>query len=146
MKRIILLLGLGSIFAFEGVASNLHWVGVGGSGVGDFEESTNWTEGRVAGVDDLVAINNNVDKNFIVTFNSDVTNAIVSLRVPTPEYETLLVMNQHVWTATNNLLVYEASGGRLTFTNGTLRTKTCVFSPSIGSLTRNLTLFMKNVL
>lgn len=145
MKRIMLIMGVGSILAFEGFAENLHWVGAGGSGIGNFEDPANWTEEKVAGAADLAAINNNVSKNFAVTFNSDVTNATVSLMIPSPMYETLFIMNQHVWTATNSLYVWEASGGRLTFTNGTLRTNAANFSPSYGALATNLVLTMKDV-
>ena len=134
MKMIVLLTLLGSALAVDVNAEVLHWVGGGGSGTGDFNVPANWQEGKVPGESDLAAVNNNVNKNWAVTLDSDVTNSIVSLIAPSPDYETLFVMDQHVWTVTNYVSVWEASGGRITFTNGTLRSKANGFAPGYGTL------------
>lgn len=144
MKMIVLLTLLGSALAVDVNAEVLHWVGGGGSGTGDFNVPANWQEGKVPGESDLAAVNN-VNKNWAVTLTSDVTNSIVSLVAPSPAYETLFVMDQHVWTVTNYVSVWEASGGRITFTNGTLRSRSNGFAPGYGTLVTNLVLSMKDV-
>ncbi len=121
MKKILWVVCVTSAFAFYGMANNLHWQGVGSSGVGDFEVPANWTEGSVPSVSDLAAVNNRSSANWAVNFNSDVTNVTGSLVAPSENYGTVFNLNQHTWTATSNLSVWEGSGGRVTFTNGFLR-------------------------
>jgi len=146
MKRIVLLTGWGMGVAFSALADNLHWWGVSGSGAGDFEVATNWQEGKVPGVSDLAAVNNRSGKDWTVNFNGDVTNATGSLVATTAGRETLFKLNQHAWTTTNNLFVWEASGGRIVFTNGTLRTKSIGFIPTAGSPVTNVIGVLRDVM
>mgnify|MGYP001271721105 CR=1 FL=1 len=135
------------LLAANGQISTNRWQGVGNTGVGDFDESTNWDIGQVPGSDSLTVFNNHsgLKQNWQVTLGSDVTNKDVSMIAPLLDYETLFVMNQHVWTVKDNMLIWEASGGRVTFTNGTIRARQCAFKPGSGSPVTNLVLTMADV-
>ena len=138
------------LLAVGGKADNIYWTGAGGSGVGDFNVPSNWQQDRVPGEDDTAYFNNysGINQNWAVTLNTDVTNAKVVLRAPAPDYETLFVMDQHVYNVTTNVSVWDASGGRITFTNGTLRSGAGKFSfkPDSGSQVTNLVITMKDVI
>jgi len=49
---------LAGLLAANGQISTNRWQGVGGSGVGDFDEPTNWNIGQVPGPDSLAVFNN----------------------------------------------------------------------------------------
>ncbi|NLF98567.1 MAG: hypothetical protein GX565_00285 [Lentisphaerae bacterium] len=136
------------LLAVGGKADNIYWTGAGGSGVGDFNVPSNWQQDRVPGEDDTAYFNNysGINQNWAVTLNTDVTNAKVVLRAPAPDYETLFVMDQHVYNVTTNVYVWDASGGRITFTNGTLRSSKFQFTPNSGSQVTNLVITMKDVI
>jgi len=138
---------LAGLLAANGQTSTNRWQGVGNTGVGDFDEPTNWNIGQVPGPDSLAVFNNHsgLKQNWQVTLGSDVTNKDVSMIAPLADYETLFVMNQHVWTVKDNMLIWEASGGRVTFTNGTVRARMCNFKPHSGSPVTNLVLTMADV-
>ncbi len=133
--------------AANGQISTNRWQGAGNTGVGDFDVPGNWNIGQVPGPDSLAVFNNDASRkqNWRVTFGSDVTNKDVSMIAPLTDYETLFVMNQHDWTVKDNMLIWEASGGRVTFTNGTIRTQKCTFKPGSGSPVTNLVLTMADV-
>ena len=128
-----------SVAAVCGMAENRHWQGVGSSGVGDFEVPTNWQQGSVPGVADLAAFNNRVNANWAITFNGATTNTTGSVVAPSVNYETVFNLNQQVWSLTNNLYVWEGSGGRVTYSNGTIRTGalSCETAPPVGSSLTN---------
>jgi autotransporter-associated beta strand protein len=148
MKKFLLLVSVASLIAFQGIAANQHWKGVGGSGVGNFELASNWEEGSVPLAADLAAVNNRANANWAVTFNSEVTNTIGSLVSPSIPYESLFNLNGHVWTTTVNQYVWEGSGGKVTFTNGTLRTPALggeTWPPSGSTLTNHAVIAFQNV-
>ena len=138
---------LAGLLAANGQISTNRWQGVGNTGVGDFDVPSNWNIGQVPGPDALAVFNNHssLKQNWQVTLGSDVTNKDVSMIAPLLDYETLFVMNQHVWTVKDNMLIWEASGGRVTFTNGTIRVRQCTFRPGSGSPVTNLVLTMADV-
>lgn len=146
MKRMMLLTSLVSVLVSNGVAATYrYWQGGGGKGSGDFEVPANWTQSIVPGAAEWAVFNHDTAKtNYVVTFNSSVTNEKIYPKISSPGYEALFIMNQHVWT-TPILEVGPASGGALTFTNGTLRMTTADFSPNAGVLVTNLVLSMKDM-
>lgn len=127
------------MLAIQGVADNRHWQGVSGSGVGAFEVPSNWQQGSVPGAADLAAFNNRVNLNWAITFNGATTNTTGSVVAPSANYETVFHLNQQVWSLTNNLYVWEGSGGRVTYSNGTIRTGSlgCETAPPVGSSLTN---------
>jgi autotransporter-associated beta strand protein/T5SS/PEP-CTERM-associated repeat protein len=145
MNRYLWLAGVTVAFTFRCFAFNFYWQGVGGSGVGDYEVASNWTSNSVPAAADLVAFKNYGNQNWACTLNSDVTNTIILNDASTLNYQNLFNLNQHVWTATDNtsgqgLYVRWGTGGRVTFTNGTLRLVmlNCQSAPFPGSpLTSN---------
>lgn len=147
MRKRLLVLSVASLFALCGTAANLHWQGVSGSGVGNFELPTNWLEGSVPGEGDFVIVKDYYAANWAVTLNSDVTNWKAELGAPLVNYELLFKLNGHVWTFTNNLHMHLGYGGGMTFTNGTIRTPLFSFIPQSGvvGVTTNMVLSVKDV-
>ena len=143
MKRIMVLVCVASLLVYQGVADTFYWQGVGGNGVGNYEVPSNWTANSVPTAADLVAFKNYGSLNWACTLNSDVTNTIIVTDISTPNYQNLFNLNQHVWTSTESgqgLYVRWGTGGRVTFTNGTLRLVllSCLSAPNSGSpLTSN---------
>jgi T5SS/PEP-CTERM-associated repeat protein/autotransporter-associated beta strand protein len=143
MKRIVGTVCVVGAFAIQGNANNFYWQGVGGSGVGDYDVPSNWTANSVPVATDLVAFKNYGSQNWACTLNSDVTNTIILNDASTQNYQNLFNLNQHVWTSTESgqgLYVRWGTGGRVTFTNGTLRLVmlNCQSAPYSGSpLTSN---------
>jgi autotransporter-associated beta strand protein/T5SS/PEP-CTERM-associated repeat protein len=139
MKQSFGLMGWVCVLAIQGVADNRHWQGAGGSGVGDFEVPTNWQQGSVPGAADLAAFNNRVNAHWAITFNGATTNTTGSVVAPSAAYETVFNLNQQVWSLTSNLYVWEGSGGRITYSNGTIRTGSlgCETAPPAGSSLTN---------
>ncbi len=125
-----------------------HWQGVGGTGVGDYNVPSNWSEGFVPALDDLAAFNNTGNKNWLVTFTEDVTNEGFSVVAPAAAYESIFNLNQHTYWATNSFNTWQGAGGRVTLTNGTLRALAlnCETAPIIGSTpTNHAVIAFKNV-
>jgi autotransporter-associated beta strand protein len=127
---LMLLAGLNHV----AVAANLHWKGVGGSGVGDFNVPANWQEGAVPGPADFAIIKNlaSYAKNMAVTFNSDVTNERAEFAVSTNNYGLAINLNGYVWSVTNTSLgmrVYHGSGGEFALSNGTIRAPVLLLTP-----------------
>lgn len=120
MKRIIWLVCIVAMAAVQGGAQSCYWQGV--DGVGDFDLSTNWKDGNVPSATGTADFQNTLSKNWKVTFNSDVTNKVIQVDAPTADYETLFNLNGKAWTATDGLYLRNGTGGRVTFTNGNLRT------------------------
>jgi len=139
MNRTRSLMVVLAVVAIRGMAENRHWQGVSSSGVGDFEVPTNWQQGSVPGPVDLAAFNNRVNANWAITFNGATTNTTGSVVAPSTNYETVFNLNQQVWSLTNNLYVWEGSGGRVTYSNGTIRTGSmgCDTAPPVGSSLTN---------
>ena len=145
MKKVVLLVCVAGALAFQGNAFNCYWQGAGGSGVGDYEVESNWTSNSVPLTADLVAFKNYGSQNWSCTLNSDVTNWVILTDASTQSYQNLFNLNQHVWTGTDttpfgqSLYVRYGTGGRVTFTNGTLRlvTLNCQADPLSGSTPTN---------
>lgn len=120
----------------------IHWVG---TGVGDFEDGSHWDAGgAVPGINDFVVVKNYSGVNWSVSFTNDETNWKTELGTPRTNYETLFKLNGHTWALTLDIHMGEwtAGGGRIAFTNGTLRAPSLSFVPLV---TNTLLLSMNNV-
>ena len=144
MKRIVLLCAA-FLFAVQGFAQYAYWQGVGGSCVGDFEVASNWQAGSLPGGDQWVCFKNANNLNWKITLNSDKTNNLILCDTDSLNYETLFVLNQHVWTTTNNMYFRKGVGGSVTFTNGTLRSPWIKAYSDTAAVSNYLKLAMKDV-
>ncbi|NLG00524.1 MAG: hypothetical protein GX565_10280 [Lentisphaerae bacterium] len=122
MKTTLILSNVCIAASIASSADTMHWQGAGGSGIGDYDVPANWTENLVPGAADLAAFNNTANKNLEINFTGGVTNQNVSMTALSENYETLFKLNSYTWVVTGELTVWTARLGRVTFTNGTLRT------------------------
>ena len=125
----------------QAASANLHWKGPDGV----FEEMSSWTENnKVPTAEDFIIVKNYSGVNWSVSFTNDETSWKSELGTPLTNYETLFKLNGHAWALTYDIHMGEptSGGGRITFTNGTLRAPSLSFVPSV---TNNLVLAMKDV-
>ena len=141
MRKILLVLCVVSS-ALCGQAA-IHWVG---TGVGDFEDGSHWDApgGAIPGINDFVVVKNYNSVKWLVNFTNDETNWKAELGTPPVNGETLFKLNGHTWALTYDMHMGEwtSGGGRIAFTNGTLRAPSLSFVPLV---TNNLLLSMNNV-
>ena len=145
MKRVLLLLFAVFSFALQGHAQYAYWQGVSGTCVGSFDVASNWQAGSVPGADLWACFKNANSLNWKITFNRDETNNVVLCDMDSPNNETLFVLNQHVWTVTNNVYFRKGGGGSVTFTNGTLRSAWIQAYSDTAAVSNYLTLAMRDV-
>jgi len=145
MTRKSLVLCAASLCAWVGSATTLHWRGADGSGVGDFETATNWVENAAPVLADFIVVKNYFTANWTVNFNGDATNWKAELAASSANYETRFNLNGYTWAFTNDLHMADGGGGRITFTNGTIRAPGFRFITQPAGATTNLVLSVKSV-
>ncbi|HNX34526.1 MAG TPA: hypothetical protein PKM57_07855 [Kiritimatiellia bacterium] len=141
MKRVIrwgCLLGVLATHSVSGAW--YYWQGTGGSGVGDYEATNNWSTGVLPGIADSAAFKNTANKNWRVTLTSNVTNLTILNDISAFGSETVFNLGQKTWTSTDTgqgIYVRYGTGGKVTFTNGTLACYklNCQVEPSTGATT-----------
>ena len=140
MKKMLLFLSAASL-VLGGQSANLHWKGPDGI----FQEMSSWTENnKVPTAEDFIIVKNYSGANWSVSFTHDETSWKSELGTPKTNLETVFKLNGHVWSFTYDAHMGEltAGGGRIAFTNGTLRAPSLSFVPTV---TNNLLLSMNNV-
>jgi autotransporter-associated beta strand protein len=152
MKSMKFIMGIVAMFAMTCNAA-WHWGGTN-AGVGDFEDPSSWGENSVPGVVDFLVVKNfaSSPKNWVVDFNSNVTNLKVELVASTNGYSTTFDLNGYAWELTEDIHMYAGAGGDIVFTNGTIKTPYFNFltKESVGqnayySQNTNLVLELKDV-
>lgn len=138
----LLLLSVASLALCDQAAgANLHWKGPDGV----FEEMSSWVENnKVPTAEDFIIIKNYSGANWSVSFTKDETSWKSELGTPKTNCETVFKLNGHTWALTYDIHMGEltSGGGRIAFTNGTLRAPGLSFVPSV---TNRLLLSMNNV-
>ncbi len=130
-QRILLAVSGASMAVFGHAASaNLHWKGPDGV----FEEMSSWVENnKVPTAEDFIIVKNYSGANWSVSFANDETSWKSEIGTPRTDCETLFKLNGHAWALTEDLHMGELTvgGGRIAFTNGTLRAPVLSFVPSV---------------
>ena len=153
MKRGIRWVCLLGVLAAHSVSGAwYYWQGAGGSGVGDYEATNNWSTGVVPGIADSAAFKNTANKNWRVTLTSNVTNLTILNDISALGSETVFDLGQKTWTSADTglgIYVRYGAGGKVTFTNGTLACfkLNCQVEPATGStiLTNHAFIAFQNV-
>jgi autotransporter-associated beta strand protein len=142
MKKMLLLLSVASLVICDQAAgANLHWKGPDGF----FDEMSSWVENnKVPTAEDFIIVKNYSGANWSVSFTKDETSWKSELGTPKTDCETVFKLNGHTWALTYDIHMGEltSGGGRIAFTNGTLRAPGLSFVPSV---TNRLLLSMNNV-
>ena len=130
-QRILLAVSVAGLAVFGHAASaNLHWKGPDGV----FEEMSSWVENnKVPTAEDFIIVKNYSGANWSVSFANDETSWKSEIGTPRTDYETVFKLNGHAWALTEDLHMGELTvgGGRIAFTNGTLRAPVLSFVPSV---------------
>jgi hypothetical protein len=131
MKKMRLLLSVTSLALCDQAASaNLHWKGPDGV----FEEMSSWIENnKVPSAEDFIIVKNYSGANWSVSFTKDETSWKSELGTPQTNVETAFKLNGHTWALTYDIHMGEltSGGGRIAFTNGTLRVPSLSFIPAV---------------
>jgi hypothetical protein len=142
MKKILLVLCVvSSALCGQAASANLHWKGPDGV----FEVMSSWVENnKVPTAEDFIIVKNYSGANWSVSFTNDETSWKSELGTPLINSETVFKLNGHAWALTLDLHMGEltSGGGRIAFTNGTLRAPSLSFVPSV---TNSLVLSINNV-
>jgi autotransporter-associated beta strand protein len=142
MNKMLLLLSVASLALCDRAAgANLHWKGPDGV----FEEMSSWTENnKVPTAEDFIIVKNYSGANWSVSLTKDETSWKSELGTPKTNFETVFKLNGHTWALTYDIHMGEltSGGGRIAFTNGTLRAPSLSFVPSVTNI---LLLSMNNV-
>jgi autotransporter-associated beta strand protein len=144
MKKLIGLFVVVGLCVGQGMAQFVYWQGTNSTYSGDFETPSNWQGSVVPGIADWACFKNSNSKNWQIALSSDVVNDTMLADMDSLNNETLFVLNQHVWTATNRFIFRKGVGGLVTVTNGMLRTRFLQCSPEAAS-SNYMTLAMKDV-
>jgi autotransporter-associated beta strand protein len=106
---------------------------------------SSWVENnKVPTAEDFIIVKNYGGVNWSVAFTNDETSWKTELGTPLTNTETVFKLNGHTWALTYDIHMGELSsgGGRIAFTNGTLRAPSLSFVPQV---TNNLVLSMNSV-